>query len=175
MNTSTYSAYFRNLAIKHTLLRHDPLSEQGSAPGKKHFFRFSTDEIITGLRSKINFPALGLELYEKTTGNNVKGTYDGAFSVLCTADAEDYSAVEEAYDISEKILHDILAKIYQDHYGPITSRCGTPFQFFDFDNLKIMSMGPVFDSQFGWRCEFSFRMYKEYSITTPPVEGLFLV
>ena len=178
MNTSTYTDYFRQLAVQHKDLLHNPASETGDAPlGQKHFFRWGTEEAVTGLRTKMSWPALGVELYEKILGgnnNSLKGNYNGAFSVFCAANVNDYQAVEAAFDQAETILHDMLAQIYQHHYGPLPVRCDTPFEYFDFPGCKIDPVGPVFDNQFGWRCEFSFRMNKERSITTAPATGTFI-
>ena len=179
MNTTNYINYFRGLAISHSQLLHNTASETGDAPvGTKHFARFSADEVITGLRTKLSFPALMVENYEiKTHGENmlaVRSSYFGAFSIFASANPEDYNEVEAAYDLAEKILYDVLAQMYQDHYGPDADACETPLKSIDFLKLMISPVGPVFNQEFGWRCEFEFNLNNTPLITTKPADGVFI-
>ena len=75
---------------------------------------------------------------------------------------------------TERIMFDVLKQIWQDHYGPNAERATTPFQYFHFDKLQIMPVGPLFDNQFGWRVEFAFDLRQNISIVEPPAPGTFL-
>ncbi|MFC4261908.1 hypothetical protein ACFOWM_03395 [Ferruginibacter yonginensis] len=179
MNVNNYTDYFRQMAVKHKDLRHDPASETGDAPiGSKHFGRFGSEEVITGLKSKVDWPALLVEMYEWKSKSeqaySVVGDYAGGFSVYATANPENLNEVQEAFTFTESIMQDVLAKIWQDHYGPDKDMCNSPFKLFDFNSLEVMPVGPVFDRQFGWRCTFSFIFNNLKKITTAPEPGTFI-
>jgi len=173
MLLSNYNNYFRALAVRHALLQHNPASENGDGPpGSKHFSRFSADEVILGRRSAFASPALLLEPYEiNTQGTNESptGNFSGAFSVLASAAVEKMNEVEAAYDLAGSIMQDILAQMYQDEAA---GACSFIFESVDFTSLPIMPIGPLFEKEFGWRCEFSFK--QGFNITTPPAPGKFL-
>lgn len=178
MNVSGYISYFRNLAINHSLLLHNPDGESADAePGSIHFTKISVDEVLTGLRSKVGFPLLALELYEVTTDSEVQ--YDirqrtrGAFMVIDHPAKDNFTAEQACYENSEQILTDILKQIWQDHYGEGVNRCETPFREFSFHNLQIIPVGPIFDKEFGYRVEFEFEFHSTINFTDPPAPNTF--
>jgi len=179
VNIPGYQQYFRTMAVQHKFLQHDPNSEtKDSDIGKKHFARWSADEVLTGLRTKLGWPALLLELYEviysEQNKYDIKGNYHGAFSVLDKAKSTDYTSEIAAFAKAEQIVMDILQKIWQDHYGPDADACQTPFFSFDFNNLQIMPVGPLYDNNFGWRVEFKFVPQTVFDVTQPPAAGTFI-
>ena len=179
INISSYTAYFRSLAVAHALLQHNPASETGDAPiSAMHFARWGVDEVITNLRSKVSWPAMLLEAYNRDISSEnpsaIRGDYAGAFTILATAKATNAQSVEQAYDLSEGIMNDVLAQIYQDHYGPNKTRCNSPFHAFHFDKMQIIPVGMLFDAQWGWRCEFSFMAKETSNIQKAPAIGTFL-
>ncbi len=178
-DVKAYIDYFRQLAVQHINLQHNPASEDGdAAPGACHFSRWTADEVVTGLRSRVNFPALLLELYELTTKStieyDVKNNYSGAFSVVQSALKENYASEVEAFALTEKIVSDLLNKIWADHYAPGVERCETPFMYFNFDNINITPFGPVLENEFGYRVEFNFMMMCERTFAHPPAPGIFI-
>lgn len=177
LSPNNYIDYFRNLAVSHNGLNHNPASETGDAKSEQcHFARFSAEEVIQGLRSNVSFPALMVEMFEITntaqTVYDVKSNYNGAFSVFASAKVDDINVQAEAYACTFKIMDDLLRKIWQDHYGVGKDRCHTPFSDFYF-NTNITPVGPVFDKEYGWRCEFSFKPKNSVPYTTPPEDGVF--
>ncbi len=179
MKASDYTNYFRQLAVRHNKLLHNPASETGDVGiGEKHFARFGAEEVIEGLRTKVSWPALMIEMFETKTAAesvwSVRGNHFGAFSVLASAGLENMNQQEEAYNLTEEIMYDVLAQIWQDHYGSTADECNTPFQNFDFGSLIITPVGPLFDKQFGWRCEFGFDKNGIKEITQAPSAGVFI-
>lgn len=172
-NVASYADYFRQLARRHHKLLHDP-----QVKGQSRFARWSSEEVLEGLRAKITFPAMLVELYELTTKSeqaySVGAYYKGAVSIFATGKDGDYNSIEAAYDLAEEILNDVLAQMWQDHYGPDKDRCNTPFRSLNFDGMNIIPAGPVWESQYGWRCEFSFLFNHIPKFTTPPAEGVFV-
>jgi hypothetical protein len=184
MNTNAvtipgYIDYFRTLAVQHRWLLHNPLSENADSDiGEKHFTRWSVDEVVTSLRSKVGWPALLLEMFEivtRATNNyDVKGFYTGAFTVLDTALVGDTQSEIDALAKCETIVNEILRQIWQDHHGLNKDRCQTPFTDFYFDSINITPVGPLFDNQYGLRVEFQFKPKHFLNVTVPPEEGVFI-
>lgn len=179
MNVNDFTDYFRQLAVSHHLLRHEPTSESGDSPvGAKRFGRYSAEDVLTGLRTKVDFPALLIEMYQVKLNSNdsifdVRRNYTAAFAIYASADPLKADDVEEAFRLTEEIMNDMLQKIWQDHYGPDHDQCETPFTDFYF-TADIEPVGPIWDRQYGWRCEFEFKPIISPSITTAPVPGVFL-
>lgn len=177
MNPSNYIDYFRQKAVRHNAINHDQGSETGdSAHGGQRFARISAEDVITGLRSKISFPALMVEMFEVRTKAqsiyDVKGEYVGAFSVYASASLSNVNEQESAFQLAWEIINDIIREIWADHYGRNKDRCQTPFQDVSF-NMEILPVGPVFEKEFGWRCEFSFSPKISPSLASAPADGIF--
>lgn len=172
MNIATYINYFRQLAILHKLLRHNPLTEtnQGSAD-ERRFGWYNANDVLTGLRFQANWPALLVELYEEdiTAPNtyDINGIYTGAFSVFARANINEPATELTAYQTAETIMQQIIHRLYQDHFGTGKNRCQTPFQYLYLDKASLMPVGPVFDNCFGWRFEFRFKPTQAYNYNTP--------
>jgi hypothetical protein len=172
-----YVDYFRQLAVHHVDLQHDPGSETGDAdPESCHFARWTADEIISGLRTKVSFPALMLELYETNTTAetelDVRPNYAGAFSVVTSALPENHTSEVAAFSTSENIMTDMLQKIWDDHFGIGQFRCSTPFEYWNVV-YNITPFGPILNNEFGYRCEFTFNFKRDRKYSQPPAEGRF--
>jgi hypothetical protein len=178
-NVKGYIGYFRNLAISHKDIRHDPNAETGNGePLACRFARYGVEEIVKGLSHTIGFPALMLELYEWQTESeqayDIKGSYSGAFSIVKNAEKGKTDDEIECLSICEKIAFDILKKIWQDHYGKDANRCTAAFEFFDMNGIEMQPMSGVFDNCFGWRVAFKFNFRQTQNITSAIESGTFL-
>jgi hypothetical protein len=173
-----YIDYFRQLAVRHKEIQHQPTSENGDAsPGTQKFCRWNVEEAVSGLRSKMGWPGLLLEMYEIVTRSpspyDVKGVYSGAFTVLDKTTSDNTQSEVDAFSKTETIYQDMLKQIWQDHYGTGKDRCSTPFAEFYFDNLNIVPVGPILDRQCGWRVEFQFKPRTLVKITEAPTDAFF--
>ncbi len=179
-NLTNYIDYFRQKAVMHYLLKHNPASENGDTTGAdKAFAKWNLDEIVTGLRTKIGKRCMLLELYETDTAAavpyDIKEHTTGAFTIMQKVPTGGTTLQEEeAYDTSLKIARDILRSVWQDHYGPNKNKCKTPFYEFYFDKINIQATPMMFDGYFGYRVEFHFKLQSEMNFMTPPEEGTFL-
>ena len=179
MILNDYINYFRNIAVQHYRIGHQVAGETGdSRPGKMRFASYNAADVISkSLRTKVGFPALLTEVYDWDTKGStvydVKNNFIGGFMVLDHANAKDYADEQRALNTTEGIMHEILWRIWQDHYGPDKDRCQTPFQHLDM-NLSVIAVGPVFDNEFGWRVEFSFRPKLPIDFKKPIPTGIFL-
>lgn len=185
MNVSIYTDYFRQLAIHHADIQHNPAGESGDAPvGSMHFTFWSADvtrvlagESLMYLRSKVSFPALLLEFYEVNASAeieyDVRTEYSGAFSVAVSALPENFVSEIAALQKAENIMTDLIQQIWDDHYGQGKDRCTSPFEYFNL-NLNIVPFGPILEQQFGYRCEFTFKFIKDKKFSQPPAAGRFI-
>lgn len=177
-NITGYVDYFRQHAVHHKDLLHNPASETGDAAASSmHFAKWNLNELAGSLRTKCSFPVLLLELYETKT--DAQSVYDikqpamGAITILQHVKEGDIRGEEDAYALTETILYDILKQIWQDH-KPGNDGCQTPFSKFDFNNLQIASTGKILQNEMGWRVEFSFKFQNDIDITQPPAAGTFI-
>lgn len=177
LKPTDYFEYFRQKAIRHKDIRHNPASETGNGPiGEKRFARISYEDFLGGLMTSCSFPALMIEQFEIVVSGHPEvpeERYSGAFTVLDTADQESNKEIALAGDKTLGIVADILKDMFNDHLGPDAHPCASLFEDIDID-MNLMPVGPVLDSQFGWRCTFYFKMRKGLDITTPPAPGTFI-
>lgn len=179
-NVNNYINYFRQLAVTHKDILHDPSSETGdSGIGEKRFAKWSAEEIVSGLRTKIGNRALMIEIYE--TDLQASNVYDikqlprGAFTFFKATKEKDVNDQYDALEWTEKIMYDLMKQIWQDHYGQDKDRCSTPFKKFVFDKSSIVAVGPLFKNNYcGWRIEFEFEFQQLFNITVAPEEGTFI-
>lgn len=104
-------AYFENLASLHTGIKH--------SIGEKHFFRFELEEMLVGMKSNLNYPALILEGYDFTfvdeNSDNLQKRVSCAFMLLDKiSDKGDYDAIHALWDHLEEIGDELVVKILSD-------------------------------------------------------------
>lgn len=178
-NVSGYIDYFRQLAISHNLMQHDPFSETGDgAIGSMHFTKISAEEILSALKSAAGFPLLSLELYETESGGeqvaDIPLKPKGAFMIIDNPASGSFPDEEACYVKTEQIVWDILKEIWQHHYAPGVNECQAPFKYFDFNNFSITPVGPVFGGQHGYRVIFDFELQNNIDLTEAPAAGTFI-
>jgi hypothetical protein len=103
--------YFETLAILHKGIQH---TEE-----EKHFFRFELEEMLTGMKSNLNYPALILEGYDfnfvDEDSDNLQKRVSCAFMLLGkVSDKGDYDAIHNLWDKLEEIGDEIVVKILSD-------------------------------------------------------------
>lgn len=166
LNVASYVDYFRWIAENNSSLQHNPAGETGDGDqGSVHFTRWTADEILTGLRSKVGFPCLMLELYETDTRGDafdIDLRPQGAFSIIDRAD-NNFDSEMAAFTNAESITREVLQQIWNDHYAQGADRCTSPLLNFDFEKLNISPVGPILDNCFGYRVLFSFRGVNNWS------------
>jgi hypothetical protein len=175
----SYTGYFRQHAVSHYLLQHNPATETGNGPaGGMRFCRFTPDEIVNGLQSAVSFPALLLQLFDTQltaeTHYDIKNRPRAGFMILQHADS-DYAADQEAaYNTAHNIAEQILHKIWQDHYGPGANKCTTPFLSVNFSTVTIIPTGRLFTREYGYMVEFDFEFAQNPAFNQPIQNGIFL-
>lgn len=176
---SDYLNYFRQLAVSHKDLQHNPESETGDGPaGSMHFTKISALEVLSALPTAIGFPCMTLELYETETQSqivsDIKLLTKGSFMIIDNPGSKSFLSEQICFEKTEKIILEILQKIWQDHYGSGVDECQAPFKFFEFDKIEITPVSKVFSGQSGYRVVFDFELQNTIDITQAPEAGTFL-
>lgn len=178
-NILEYVDYFRQMAVSHVAIKHNPLSEDGDAPmGSRKFYRTSAGEVLSALPKDIGFPMVTVELYDNMPKENnkydIQGKFTGAFMVVDQANPKNFTEQLTAHATGERIVYQFLQKMWADHYGKNVNRQETPFKDIDFNGMDIVFVTGIFNGQcFGVRCEFNFEIEQHKKIATPPEAGVF--
>lgn len=149
-----YTEYFEKLATECLAIAH---SEE-----KKRFVLIDIDEVINGLRTKIDFNnfCLLLEAYETSlpanTVDNIRQRCSGAFMVLKHVPAK--GSDQERYDVlqeAEEIVFTLLSRLKKEASENLQQK--TIPNWIDFNSININKVGPLWDSCYGWRVMFTFQ------------------
>jgi hypothetical protein len=110
-----FGDYMQRLASLHVSLSH--------TPEEPHYFRGELEEFYTGLRDRVNFPALIQEGSEiRFTSDQARNSFkerDSSFMIVQGyEDVHDYDAINTAFDLCEKIGDEIIRRINADKYEP---------------------------------------------------------
>lgn len=141
-------SYFEQLATEHASIRHSAKNH--------HFYRFELDEVLTGMCTSLNYPALILEGYDfdftDAGSDNVIKNRHGAFILIDKVqDLKDYNRIHEVWDNLEEIGTDILIRMLEDK----RNRDVTVLRDFDISE----SIGQIFSvqqlGQHGLRFQFT--------------------
>lgn len=103
--------YFEKLATLHKGILHSAT--------EKHFFRFELEEMLTGMKSEMNYPAVVLEGYDFNfvdhDSDNLHKRVNCAFMILGkVADKGDWDAVHALWDSLEDIGDELVVRILAD-------------------------------------------------------------
>jgi hypothetical protein len=111
MNYTQYIAYFRQIAINHKLIGHNP-------PANKRFFGIDLADLVNSLKNIGETPCLGLEKpYYNTRGSfvNTRQEKTGAIMIFAREnDPYNFAGIEAAYNQCYQIAEDVEAKIIKD-------------------------------------------------------------
>jgi len=142
-----FVAYFENLAASHSSIRHQV--------GEKHFFRFELEEMLTGMRSGINYPAIILEGYDfnfvDVDSDNVHKKINCGFMIIGkVSDKGDYDTIHTLWDTLEEIGDEIIVRILHDKRERKTG-C---LAYFHIRNVSGAPLTDVNLIHYGFRYEF---------------------
>ena len=106
--------YMQKLATLHVDLVH--------MPEEPHYFRGELEEFYTGLRDRVNFPALVQEGSEiRFTSDQALNSFkerDSSFMIVQSYESDnDYDAIYAAFDFCEKIGDEIIRRMNKDKYN----------------------------------------------------------
>lgn len=149
-----FKNYFKEIAENHLQL-------QG------RFIRSELDEFLTGLNNIDVKPTIILESSDyrinNTSPDNVLRRRTLPFMVVMHVERpDDFEAQETAYDVTESIVDDIIAKlnldcINQDHEA---------IQGMDIIEIEVIPVANIGDMNYGQRCEIIFS--KRFEIDSDP-------
>ncbi len=143
--------YMELLATEHVDIQH--------TQAQKHFFRIELEEILTGLKSKINYPALILEGYDfvfkDQNSDNLHKEINCAFIVMdLIRDKGDYDLIHAKWHEMEEIGDEIVVRILSDK----RSRLVEVLSYFHMTNvsgallvdMNLMHYGVRYDFSLSW-------------------------
>ena len=104
-------AYFDNLARNHSEILH---TDQ-----EKHFFHSDLNQILSGIRETVNFPAVFIADYDYSFVDNDSDNHLKKRSVALvfldhTDEIDDFDSIRDIYSHMEEISDDWLNRIYAD-------------------------------------------------------------
>ena len=152
---STYKdavAYFKLLAESNTDIAHS------DSQGQHKFFRMDLEEFWSGTVNQLPAPTAGPFMvlfnyivdYSKPDQPNKKKQL--LFMILQGYKNQDFSAEEDATDLTEKVAEEIIKKIYAD------SQVDNEFlrYGFDFQSVRLVPMkyANATGKFVGWQCSF---------------------
>ena len=143
--------YFENLASLHNSINHQV--------GEKHFFRFELEEMLTGMKSNLNYPALILEGYDFNfvdhDSDNLQKKVSCAFMLIGkVGDKGDYDAIHTLWDSLEEIGDELVVRILADKrerkseclgYFHASSITGTPIT-----DMNLIHYGFRYSFELSW-------------------------
>jgi len=143
--------YFEHLANSHRSIGH--------TPEEKHFFRFELEEMLTGMRSGVNYPALILEGYDFSfadeDSDNVHKRVNCAFMLVGkVSDKGDFDEIHALWDHLEEIGDELIIRILHDKrsrridclaYFSARSVTGTPLV-----DMNLIHYGFRYEFQLSW-------------------------
>ncbi len=145
MKFSDYVGYFENVAVKNKKIRHSNVA--------KHFYRMDIWEVLSSLPSAIEYPALILESYEGRVMDNLSDNLidkqTGSFSIIGNAGStDDFDLKNKILDDCKVVVMEIIAKMIWDMKQQVLIGL-------DVNSFTYHKVGPVFDTCYGWRVEFT--------------------
>lgn len=142
---NSYIEYFRRLASEHKEI--------------KRFYMMDINEILDGLRSTVQYPALILEnlsgSYIASNLDNPLEVINGGFLIIDhLKNPDDFQGEIALIDRMKEIGQQVIARMLHDHLK-CESLAEKAIPGFDVNTVTFEVLGPVFDNDFG--VLFSFR------------------
>ena len=173
-----YKDYFRDCAIRHKKIKHDPASEgNGGVVAKRKFESFNMDEVAKSLRSSVGDGiVLFLHMYDWSPEDNgafdTKAVYTGGFMVTMKAAVNNSGSEEIAYVETEQVAWDIIGKMYGD-FQTSEEKCMNALGMVNWNSIKVTSTGQLWDNRFGWWVEFNFTKSVNHLLSEDSVTNAF--
>jgi len=141
---STYKdlqAYFENLARNHSAIVH--------TDNESHFFNSDVNEILSGLKSTVNFPCVLMADYDYSFTDNDSDNHQKRRSIALVfldhcSDADDFETIGNIYSEMESIADDWINRIYDDK----TERRHPFLKDFEMNEINAVQFSTV-DNNFG--------------------------
>ena len=141
---STYAdlkAYFKNFAINHSLIQH--------SGQEKHFFHCDLNEILSGIRETVNFPAVSMADYDYSFTDNDSDNHHKKRAIALVfidhcKESDDFDAISDIYSQMESIADDWINRIYNDKI----ERRHAFLKDFELNDINAVQFSTV-DNNFG--------------------------
>ena len=150
-----YINYFESVARNLKSISHNPESN------RKRFVTGNLDELLGGLRSKLDTKEPCLVLYNfeayfsETTDEAKTVNLQAGFAVIQHVRENDFREQDQKSDSLFEICADILSKIlYDREQHDAGELCPAFISDFDLNTVKMPYIGRLGDNAYGWFVEF---------------------
>jgi hypothetical protein len=141
---STYKdlqVYFENLATNHASILH--------TPEDAHFFKSDINEILSGIRDRVNFPCVIMADYDYSFVDNDSDNYHKRRAIALVfldhcEDADDFESIRDIYSNMEEIADDWINRIFSDK----TERRHPFLKDFEIDQINAVQFSTI-DNSYG--------------------------
>ena len=151
---SSYIEYFRRLATEHKEIN--------------GFYMMDINEILDGLRSTVQYPALILEnlsgSYMASNLDNLLEVINGGFLIIDhLPNLDDFQGEMALIDRIKQIGHQVIARMLHDHLKcePLLEKA---ISGFDLNTVTFEVIGPVFDNDFGMLFSFKGSWLSDFAV-----------
>lgn len=143
-----YINYFRTAATNCKAIGH--------SSNEKHFYRMDISEVLDGLRSDINFPALIIENHDgqlsDLESDNPRDNVRGAFVILKKVEGNNnYDGINAVLAETLEIARQVVSKMWKDCKLRNNIMSSLDLNSFTYESL----IGNMYDNCFGYRVTFA--------------------
>lgn len=154
MRLADLKAYWKTAATNNLLVGHTATA--------KHFTCYTLEDSLSSLKNTV-YPVVALEIPETGFGgedsDNIHHDTTGAVLLLKHTKQGDYLAIQQAMEDMEELGMQMISKLYNDRKKANDDGITAPeslIKHLVFRSIKLIEVGPVFDSCYGYRLEFAF-------------------
>lgn len=150
---NSYVEYFRTLAREHKEIN--------------DFYMMDINEILDGLRSTVQYPALILEnlsgSYFASNLDNPLEVINGGFLIIGhLKNPDDFPGEMLLIDFMKTIGHQVIARMLYDHLNcELLAEKAIPG--FDVNSVTFEVIGPIFDNDYGLLYTYKFQRFIDFS------------
>lgn len=162
MDLSNQKTYWQKAAEHHIDVQH--------TADNKHFCVFTVEDALSSIKD-LEYPAICLEIPEENladlNSDNIRANSSGAILVVTKATQGNHAEITQAFldmyviasDMQSKMLNDRKKANQQGRVAPESL-----LKHLDLNTVRMVEVGPVFDSCYGWRVEFAFNGPKNLTL-----------
>jgi hypothetical protein len=155
MRLSHLKTYWKNAATNNIAIGHDDVSNN-------KFCVFTAEDALsnlkemTGLKLCLELPEVSL--YDANS-DNIRTITRGAVLILNGAMQGNRADIIQVFEQTEVVAYELLSKMLNDRKRANEQGRNAPeslIKHLDLNKVNMVEVGPVFDSQYGWRINYEF-------------------
>lgn len=155
MNLSDYDTYFKDIASR--------LADIAHTEENPRFAHYHIEEVITGLRGKLDLTGYSLLLedptgqFYKVAGDQVKDLQTGAILIIRHVPIDDFAQERIVLDESLELCREVAARMLDDQELAINTTDKPRFlRGLQVNGFQYQKAANIFDNCYGYRLEFQY-------------------